>query len=76
MGREGMPVSRMNKTRCEAHEHEDGDNFGQHHHVVGLSRLTDPAHQEDCKQHHDNEGWPVEAEMPSRRVQHVAFQIG
>src|SRR5206468_32160 len=55
---------------------EDGDNFHQHHHVIGFRRLADAANQNDGEEHHDDERGPVETEMPPGAVKHVAFEVG
>ena len=66
IGREGMPVGRMNEARRKADEDEDGDDLQQDHDVVGLGRFADAAHQDHREEHHDDEGGPVEAEVPAR----------
>ena len=35
VGREGMPIRRVNQARGKAYEDHDGDDFEQHHDVVG-----------------------------------------
>src|SRR5712691_11659559 len=75
IGSEGMPIGGMNESRGERNENEDGDDFHQHHHVIGFRRLTDTTYEDDRQEHHDDERRPVETEMPSRAVEYVAFQV-
>ena len=76
VGRERMPVGGLNKSRGEANEHENRDDFEEHHHVVRLRGLANPANQKNRKKHDDDECGPVKAEMPAGGVEHVAFEVG
>ncbi len=73
---EGMIIRGMYELECKSHEDQNGDDFHQHHDVVGPRGLLDATNQDDCQEHHDNERRPVEAEMPTGPVEHVAFQVG
>src|SRR5713101_10055131 len=70
-----MPVGGVDQARGKANEDEDGNNLQRHHYVVGSSGLTDAADENDCEQHDDDESRPVEAEVPSGRVERIALQI-
>src|SRR5258706_16433533 len=61
--REGMIVRGMYELGCKSHKDQNGDDFQQHHDVVGPRGLLDAAHQDDRQEHHDDEGRPVKAEM-------------
>src|SRR2546430_232215 len=76
VGRERVPVGGLNKSRGEANEHENRDDFEQHHHVVRFRGLANPANQKNRKKHDDDECGPVKAEMPAGGVEHVAFEVG
>ncbi len=71
-----MPVRSVNEARCECDERQNGDDFNQHHDVVGFRGLADSADQNHGEQHDDDERRPVEAEMPTGTVKHVAGEIG
>ena len=75
IGREGMIVRRMDELGCETHEHQNGDDFQQHHDVIGSRRLFDASHQDHCQQHDDDECGPVKAKMPAGRIEHGSLQI-
>src|ERR1700753_1397896 len=70
-----MPVRWMNEARRESDENEDGDDLDQHHDVVGLGGLTNASHENHGEDHHDDECGPVEAEVPSGRVERVALKV-
>src|SRR2546430_16940818 len=65
----------MNKSRREGDEGEDSDDFDHHHEVVGVGGFFYAADENYGEKHDDDEGGPVEAEVPARAVDHVALQI-
>ena len=75
-GNEGMVVGGMNEAHADEDERQDGGDLQQHHDVVGLGRFADAAHQHHGQQHDDEKRGNVEAEVPARRVEHVALQVG
>src|SRR5262252_5197533 len=70
-----MPVAGMNEARGDGDERKNGDDLDQHHDVVGLGGLANAAYENDRENHHDDEGRPVEAEMPAGTVNHVTGKI-
>ena len=75
IGRVRMPICWMNKTGREADKHKDGDDFEQHHNVVGARRFLDAANQDNREQHDDDECRPIETEMPAGSIQHISLKI-
>ena len=65
----------MNETRREADEHENGDDLEKHHDVVGFGGFANPADQNYTEQHDDDESRPIEAEVPTGTVEHVAGEV-
>jgi len=76
IGREGVIVRGMNESRSEADEHQDSDDLEKHHDVVGFGGFANAADQNHGQKHNDDEGGPVETEMPTRAVEHVAAKVG
>ena len=70
-----MPIRGVDEARGETDEHQDGENFQHHHHVVRFGRFADPADENHGEQHDDDECRPVETEMPAGIVECVALQV-
>src|SRR5207244_7175367 len=73
--REWMVVGWMSETRCETDEHENGDDLEKHHDVVGFGGFANPADQNYSEQHNDDESRPIEADVPTGTVEHVAGEV-
>ena len=50
--------------------------FSSDHDVVGVRGFANAANEDDGEQHHDDEGRPVEAEVPAGAVEWVALEVG
>ena len=76
LGAKGCQLERVNEAGREGDESNDGDDFDQHHDVVGFRRLADSANQNHRKQHDDDESGPVESEVPAGAVNHITGEVG
>ena len=75
IGHEGMPVGGMNEADDGEDEDQNRNQLESHHHIVGRGRLADAAHQDHRKEHDDEKGGNIEAEVPAGIVETVAGQI-
>ena len=75
VGHEGMPVAGMDEADDRKDKDQNGDQLEPHHHVVGVGRLANAAHQDHGENHDDEKGGNVEAEVPAGMVESVAGQI-
>jgi hypothetical protein len=75
IGRERMPVRRVDVVRRETDEDKDRDDFHQHHDVVGLGGFANAAHENHGEEHHDDEGGPVETKVPAGLIERVACEV-
>jgi len=56
-----MPIARMNEVQSETDKNQDGNDFEHNHHVVRFGGFANSAHQNNGKQHDDNQSRKVEA---------------